>query len=738
MKKAKKLISALLIVAIGISAFPSLTAISYAASWDELSNPVIDASTHVDGSALHVTEYSYVYFGTYPQSLVSGGALTQSIIDADYDSNGDAVVDGVKYKRLSKDMATEARETDGYFIWGDEPYYYFKYEPIKWRVLEIEAGSAFLVAENVLDTQKFRASGGTSERWETSTIRAWLNANAEYLAQGKNFINTAFNTRQTSYILTTYLENETQWTVSSGNDTQDKIFLLSYAELGMEKYGHCLNQAGGTCTQHRRSGTDYAWAMGEQKDHNPERETYKDMVGYLGRTGGELFGYVLGADFMGRVNGITTHVTRGHGVLPALKVACNADNLHKVTFDSAGGTFIPAQYTIGSNQIPKPYDPTRVGHKFNGWFVEGNRAWDFDVDEMTGDIILTAQWSVIDDSGSDDAGGGAGGGDGDGDGDDGGGGARRLPSRLRPSPNPTPAPGSILGHGGSGSGALDVPVTVDGNTGAFTIGLGDETREALIADAIANAEERGNGATPTITLDLSEAANAKSVILDMEMAKALAEAGVEVAIKLPDAEIRLNLDALGAIASTDAGTFTVEAAVVPMGDLRGMQAAQVKGYETVVSIEVFAGDTKIDVPLTVSLPYSLKGGENPNAVRVWHMADSGTLTSLNGVFDMTAGMITFSIGHQSYFVVGYDPVALWINVFSDVSAGAWYYESVAFANYHELFGGYGNGLFGPQDSMTRAMFVTVLHNLEGQPDINSEFGIRNSPTCRRVRGITTP
>jgi hypothetical protein len=80
-------------------------------------------------------------------------------------------------------------------------------------------------------------------------------------------------------------------------------------------------------------------------------------------------------------------------------------------------------------------------------------------------------------------------------------------------------------------------------------------------------------------------------------------------------------------------------------------------------------------------------------------------------------MITFTISHQSYFVVGYEPVALWVNIFNDVTANAWYYNAVAFANFHGLFGGYGNGIFAPRDSMTRAMFTMVLYQLEDNPTI---------------------
>ena len=46
---------------------------------------------------------------------------------------------------------------------------------------------------------------------------------------------------------------------------------------------------------------------------------------------------------------------------------------------------------------------------------------------------------------------------------------------------------------------------------------------------------------------------------------------------------------------------------------------------------------------------------------------------------IVTGLIAFAINHQSFFVVGYDPVTLWTNVFSDISADAWYNEAVMWA-----------------------------------------------------------
>ena len=54
-------------------------------------------------------------------------------------------------------------------------------------------------------------------------------------------------------------------------------------------------------------------------------------------------------------------------------------------------------------------------------------------------------------------------------------------------------------------------------------------------------------------------------------------------------------------------------------------------------------------------------------------------------------------------------------VFTDISVNDWFYNAVVFVTDLGLFHGYGGGIFAPHDSMTRAMFVTVLHNLEGRP-----------------------
>ena len=56
------------------------------------------------------------------------------------------------------------------------------------------------------------------------------------------------------------------------------------------------------------------------------------------------------------------------------------------------------------------------------------------------------------------------------------------------------------------------------------------------------------------------------------------------------------------------------------------------------------------------------------------------------------------------------------NPFTDVKDGAWYADSVEYAVKHGLFKGMTQTTFEPETAMSRAMFVTVLYRMAGEPD----------------------
>jgi flavodoxin len=55
--------------------------------------------------------------------------------------------------------------------------------------------------------------------------------------------------------------------------------------------------------------------------------------------------------------------------------------------------------------------------------------------------------------------------------------------------------------------------------------------------------------------------------------------------------------------------------------------------------------------------------------------------------------------------------------FSDVAADAWYAEAVQYCRDHELMNGTGGNAFSPDDTMTRSMLAVVLYRIAGSPAV---------------------
>ena len=98
-------------------------------------------------------------------------------------------------------------------------------EAIEWKVLDIKGNKALLVSRYVLDCQKYNSTV-KNVTWEKSTLRTWLNG---------TFLKAAFTSAEKGAILTTAVSNTAAqgnkaWQTKSGNNTKDRVFLLSVAE----------------------------------------------------------------------------------------------------------------------------------------------------------------------------------------------------------------------------------------------------------------------------------------------------------------------------------------------------------------------------------------------------------------------------------------------------------------------------------------------------------------------------
>lgn len=65
--------------------------------------------------------------------------------------------------------------------------------------------------------------------------------------------------------------------------------------------------------------------------------------------------------------------------------------------------------------------------------------------------------------------------------------------------------------------------------------------------------------------------------------------------------------------------------------------------------------------------------------------------------------------------------------YADVPAGAWFYDAVEFVSERGLFNGVGGGLFDPQGQMNRAMLVVALYRAAGSPAVTVGGGFSDVP-----------
>ena len=227
----------------------------------------------------YTREGDYIYFGEYPQTLKADSVTITSTTDEHGYYLGD---DGYYYAKVSADplyndftFSTGASITKG-------TVYYFKVEPIRWRILSEENGEAFLLCDSIIDVLSYQwdfydqyqiyynnaagvPEGTYANNYKYSEIRAWLNA---------TFYETAFSALQQEIILITEVDNSAKSTNPHGNETahnggvneyvcentNDKIFLLSQEEATNEAYGFSSSESADESREMITS--DYSRALG--------------------------------------------------------------------------------------------------------------------------------------------------------------------------------------------------------------------------------------------------------------------------------------------------------------------------------------------------------------------------------------------------------------------------------------------------------------------------------------------
>ena len=238
-----------------------------------------------------------IEFGSYPQSRVDDEetitSLNALVSDDDwvsygyYSGTGETADGNMRPSDIMSytDIEYNGEKYRGVLIYSPRPYktgyqsdpsksiqddeghgyytgiaYWFKYDSLKWRVLDPNEG--LVISESIIDSQPFNnvlkynvgiskyCSGGSNyaSDYSHSSINSWLN---------NSFMETAFSRNQQTIIRLTSIEPESP----TATIISKKVFLLSYNDLTNTEYGFNSN-AEYSDSARLKDYTDYSVCQG--------------------------------------------------------------------------------------------------------------------------------------------------------------------------------------------------------------------------------------------------------------------------------------------------------------------------------------------------------------------------------------------------------------------------------------------------------------------------------------------
>lgn len=279
-------------------------------------------------------------------------------------------------------------------------------EPIEWLVTKIQDGKMFLVSRYCLDSQLYNDEY-IDVTWETCSIRTWLN---------NDFLNAAFSAEEQTKICDTDVTNGANFTykTSGGNNTVDKLFLLSLSEVRnvfpsaaeriADSTAYALAQG---AYQEPRFGTSWYWTRTPGYTHDSavyvcgEGDTY-----FSGHIVTQEAGAVRPAMWIEAADAVAQSVSSVTLASPAIGVVNVADGVsvnwtavsnaeHYAVYRRTGAeSFGFVAVTTELNFVDKTVDAgTQYFYKVYAYDVDGNYGKSGSaavVAQPTNDVALTA------------------------------------------------------------------------------------------------------------------------------------------------------------------------------------------------------------------------------------------------------------------------------------------------------------------------------------------------------------
>ncbi len=200
---------------------------------------------------------TYVYFGSYPQKIVTHGATINALDNmTEVNEKGYYYYEGKEYAKQLVTGFNSNLYTDNTTKVVNGEYAYFEVDYIKWRVLQNEDKTLYLLSEYVLDISSFYNSIEdinddlviSPNNFTYSDLRNFLN---------NNFYEQAFDIRQTEFMNTI-------------TELNDFVSSLSNEDARLDEYGFKVDDYD---TSRETICTDYSIARGVSNNNQYTNKT---------------------------------------------------------------------------------------------------------------------------------------------------------------------------------------------------------------------------------------------------------------------------------------------------------------------------------------------------------------------------------------------------------------------------------------------------------------------------------
>ncbi len=265
------------------------------------------------------------------------------------------------------------------------------------------------------------------------------------------------------------------------------------------------------------------------------------------------------------------------------------------------------------------------------------------------------------------------------------------------TPTPTPTPDQTSGVD---NGSITIDIKSDAN-GLVDARIKDSDMDA----AISGAKDK------TVNIQLKADANAKNIsvsISGQQIKKAIDKNIEKVSINTGFATITVATELIKQNMQNESDVLKLNINKIDNSKL-SQEVKDIINQSTVYDFTMMIGTRTISNfenvgQVAVSIKYDLKSGENAEKVILYYLNDEGKPEIvMNARYDEKTGNITFIPKHFSKYAAVHSKVT-----FSDIEKPTWAKVKIEALAAREIVAGVGNNKFNPYGNVTRAEFIQML------------------------------